>query len=68
VQRSTDCSILISSLIHGSGELLNVATPAAAGALPLEHIKLNAIEAQWVVTLVLQHLPLFDATVQFSWR
>ncbi|CAO2036688.1 unnamed protein product [Urochloa humidicola] len=38
-----------------------VAAPAAAaGAPPLEPIKLNAMEAQWVVAPVLQHLLLFD--------
>ncbi|CAN6269443.1 unnamed protein product [Urochloa humidicola] len=38
-----------------------VAAPAsAAGAPPPEPIKLNAMEAQWVVAPVLQHLLLFD--------
>ncbi|CAO2036692.1 unnamed protein product [Urochloa humidicola] len=38
-----------------------VTAPAsAAGAPPPESIKLNAMEAQWVVAPVLQHLLLFD--------
>ncbi|CAO2043921.1 unnamed protein product [Urochloa humidicola] len=38
-----------------------VAAPAAAaGAPPPEPIKLNAMEAQWVVAPMLQHLLLFD--------
>ena len=39
---------------HGSSELQNIATPVVADVLPPGRINLNAMEAQWIVTPVLQ--------------